>query len=72
VTARKVLKIRHDKLRYDNCNMDYTNNVFIWSLPPYIFWETSNFFLRILRFPIYFRIWGLGLRRLPESASRKL
>lgn len=29
VTARKVLKIRHDKLRYDNCNMDYTNNVFI-------------------------------------------
>jgi len=34
VTARKVLKIRHDKLRYDNCNTDYTNNVFMLSLPP--------------------------------------
>jgi hypothetical protein len=34
VTARKVLKIRHDELRYDNCNVDYTNNVFVLSLLP--------------------------------------
>jgi hypothetical protein len=33
VTARKVLKIRHDELRYDNCITDYTNNVFMLSLP---------------------------------------
>jgi hypothetical protein len=33
VTARKVLKIRHDELRYDTCNMDCTINVFMLSLP---------------------------------------
>jgi len=33
VTARKVLKIRRDELHYDNCNTDYTNNVFMLSLP---------------------------------------
>jgi len=34
VTARKVLKIRHDELRYNNFNTDYTNNVFMLSLLP--------------------------------------
>ena len=32
VTARKVLKIQHDELCYDNCNTDYTNNVFMLTL----------------------------------------
>jgi transcriptional antiterminator Rof (Rho-off) len=29
MTAKIVLKIRHDELRYDNCNTNCTNNVFM-------------------------------------------